>query len=205
MPTSSEDPTGPSDLEERRRSVVEVAARVLTEEGPHALSVRRVADLAGGSTQLVYTLFGGKHGLADALYAEGFTRLATSMTAGLDGIPPGDPERLMALGHGYRRFALAERGFFSVMFGPVIAGFTPRRATREHGRDRTFGLVLQAAQDCLAAGTLGGRDAEDLARMCWATVHGLASLEVVGLLGDGDLGTFVETTLRVPIDAHRRS
>jgi AcrR family transcriptional regulator len=165
------------------RRLLEAAAQVLATDGPQGLSLRRVAALAGGSTQMVYTLFGGKPGLADALYAEGFVRLAAAVTQALEGAPPpGDPERLVAIGRGYRRFAVTEPAFFAVMFGRAIPGFTAHRETRAVGRDSTFGLVVRAAQECLDAGTLVGGPAEELAQRCWATGHGLASLEVAGLL-----------------------
>src|SRR3954468_2005543 len=166
------------DTEARRRQVVEAAARVLAEDGPHGLSLRRIAADAGGSTQIVYTLFGGKPGLADALYAEGFRRLSNAMLANLAAAPPpGDPERLMALGRAYLAFAQAEPAFFAVMFGRAISGFTPTRETRQYGRDCTFGLVVQEAHDCIDAGSLVGATPDTIARICWATVHGIASLE----------------------------
>lgn len=187
----------------RRRDVLEVAARLLAEDGPHALSLRRIAAEAGGSTQLVYTLFGGKPGLADALYAEGFRRLGVAMAHALADAPPaGDPERLMALGRGYRAFALAEPAFFSVMFGRAIPGFTPTRATRGAGRSATLGQVVRATQECLDAGTLVAPDAERLARACWATAHGVAALEVAGLGGE-DAAAVAELALRAPLEAHR--
>ncbi|MCW2614274.1 MAG: transcriptional regulator, TetR family [Frankiales bacterium] len=194
----------PATLEDRRRHVVEIAAQVLATDGPHGLSLRRIATLAGGSTQLVYTLFGGKPGLGDALYAEGFRRLAASMSTAVDvAPPPGDPERLLALGRGYRAFALAEPAFFSVMFGRAIPGFTPARPTRAAGRAATFGQVVTAARECLAAGTLVADDAEELARACWVTAHGLAALEVSGLLAVDDVDAFADVVLRAPVEAHR--
>lgn len=186
----------------RRREVVEAAARVLAEDGPHGLSVRRIATAAGASTQIVYTLFGGKPGLADALYGEGFRRLSEAMSAGLGTAAPGDPERVMALGRGYFGFAQAEPAFFAVMFGRAIPGFTPTRDTREYGRGCTFGKVVDEVQGCLDAGTLAGGSAEELARICWATVHGLSALAAAGMLQLGD-GTLVERALATPLVAHR--
>jgi AcrR family transcriptional regulator len=192
------------DTDARRRQVVEAAARVLAEDGPHGLSLRRIAADAGGSTQIVYTLFGGKPGLADALYGEGFRRLSAAMAAALaDAPPPGDPERLMALGRAYLAFAAAEPAFFAVMFGRAIAGFTPTRDTRAYGRNCTFGLVVTEAQRCLDAGTLTGGSAEDLARICWATGHGIAALEAAGMLHAEDRDAFVEHALATPLVAHR--
>ncbi len=190
--------------DERRQQVLELAARMLVEDGPHALSLRRLAQRAGGSTQLVYTLFGGKLGLADALYAEGFRRLGEAGRQALEHAPPPpDPERLVVIGRAYRRFALQEPALFSVMFGRAIPDFTPTRATREQSRASTFGQVVSTAQQCLDAGTLVGPPAEDLARQCWVTVHGLASLEVAGLLLAADPEAFSEAALRLPVDAHR--
>jgi AcrR family transcriptional regulator len=192
------------DTDARRRQVVEAAARVLAEDGPHGLSLRRIAADAGGSTQIVYTLFGGKPGLADALYGEGFRRLSGAMSAALDAAPaPGDPGRLVALGRAYLAFALAEPAFFAVMFGRAIPGFTPTRDTRAYGRRCTFGLVVEEAQRCLDAGTLTGGTAEDLARLCWATVHGLAALEGADMLHAEDRDAFVEHALATPLIAHR--
>ncbi|MGY1695180.1 TetR/AcrR family transcriptional regulator [Geodermatophilus sp. SYSU D00814] len=197
-------PEPPTD-DDRRTRVVEIAARVLAEEGPHGLSLRRLAAAAGGSTQLVYTLFGGKPGLADALYAEGFRRLGDAVRAAsaADPSPAGDPERLVVLARAYRRFAVAEPAFFSVMFGPAIPGFVPGRTTREQSRERSFGLVVAAAQECLDAGTLHAPDAVTLAQACWTATHGVAALRHAGLL-EGDPEDLGDSLVRTVVDAHRR-
>ena len=136
--------------DERRRPVLEAAARLLAEEGPHGLSLRRIAAEAGGSTQLVYTLFGGKPGLADALYAEGFSRLAATCRTALAACPPpGDPERLLAVGRAYRAFAQDEPAFFAVMFGKAIPDFTPTSATSGRCRADTFGSLVAEVRACL--------------------------------------------------------
>lgn len=193
-----------TDVEDRRREVVEAAARVLAQDGPHGLSLRRIAADAGGSTQIVYTLFGGKPGLADALYGEGFRRLSETMRAGLTAAP-GDPERVIALGRAYLAFARAEPAFFAVMFGRAIPDFTPTRDTRAYGRGCTLGLVVEEVQHCLDAGTMTGGSAEDLARICWATGHGVAALEAAGMLHADDRDAFVEHALATPLVAHRPS
>jgi AcrR family transcriptional regulator len=67
----------------------------------------------GCSTTVLYTMFGGKEGLADALSREGFERLRCR----LDRVPDEDPlARLRALAHAYRANALAERAYYRVMF-----------------------------------------------------------------------------------------
>ena len=191
-------------LDERRRQLVEVAAQVLATDGPHGLSLRRIAALAGGSTQIVYTLFGGKPGLGEALYQEGFRRLGVAMATALEASGPvGDPERLVSLGRGYRAFALAEPAFFSVMFGRAVPGVTPSSAVRAAMRRQTFGRVVTTSQECLDAGTMRAQDALTLATACWVTAHGLAALETAGLLAVDDADAFAERVLRGPVDGYR--
>lgn len=190
------------ELEARRRQIIEVAAAMIVAEGAHGLSLRQLAREVGGSTQLIYTLFGGKPGLADALYGEGFCRLGEAMIAAAEAsAPAGDPERIVAMGRAYRDFARSQPALFSVMFGRAIPGFTPARRTRHEGRSATFGHVVTIVQECLDAGTLTGAGAEEIARVCWLTAHGLAALEAGHLLAVDD--HFVEVALRVPVDAYR--
>jgi AcrR family transcriptional regulator len=177
----------PDDVDDRRTAVLEAAARLYVEEGPHGLSMRKISAAAGGSTQLVYTLFGGKHGLADALYTEAFDRLAQHMDdAGFEDAELGTPARLFRTHVGYRSFATTEPGFFSLMFGRVVPDFRPSIEARTAGRAKTFGRVVEAAQACLDAGTLKGDSALMLAGTCWAATHGLASLEANAVIGVDD-------------------
>lgn len=201
-----------TDTAARRVDVLDAAARLLVEEGPHALSLRRVCAAVGGSTQLAYTLFGGKRGLADALYAEAFDRLARYMDdEGFEQPPPGDPERLLRIARAYRKWALGEPGFFAVVFGRPIPRFTPDPAVLAAGRVKTFDRAVAAAQGCLDAGTLAAADALTLASACWAATHGLSSLETNGVVGGGSdaiigrehADAFAEHLIGLMIGAHR--
>jgi AcrR family transcriptional regulator len=56
-------------------ALLDAAEQLLTESGPDAVSMRRVADLVGASSQVVITHFTNKQGLADGLLRRGFERL----------------------------------------------------------------------------------------------------------------------------------
>ncbi len=90
--------------EAMHRALLDTASRLLVKEGPQALTMRRVAAAAGCSTTVLYTTFGGKSGIAEALYREGFARFYKKLSS----VPPaGDPlERLLALGRAYRENAI---------------------------------------------------------------------------------------------------
>src|SRR5215218_6655034 len=87
-----------------RATVLAAAIKVLRDEGPSGLTVRRLADEIGVSRQVVYTQFGSLGGLIDALYREGFAELCAAgsrLDLGLTGV-----ERLVANALGYRVSAL---------------------------------------------------------------------------------------------------
>jgi AcrR family transcriptional regulator len=163
----------------RREQALEVAAQLLADHGPDALSARRVAAAIGASTQIVYTLFGGMPGLVEALYVEGFRRLAEAMDEA--GGTPGTPEVLCEMGAAYRRFALTNPAFYDVMFGRRFPDWQPSPAARDAAH-ATFTRLVAAWQACLEAGTLVGTTAEEGARLCWSAIHGATSLDLHGLL-----------------------
>jgi len=57
------------------------AADILESEGPDGLSVRRIAAAANVAPMGVYNHFESKFGIVEALYIQGFGRLADAMAA----------------------------------------------------------------------------------------------------------------------------
>ena len=66
-------------IDETGRALLTAAHDLLASDGPTALTVRRIAGAAGVSTMNVYSRFGGKDGVLDELFAEGFRRLGERM------------------------------------------------------------------------------------------------------------------------------
>ena len=161
--------------------VVRAATDLLCQEGPAAVSVRNVASRLGVSYQVVYSRFGGKSGLVDAMVLHGHTLL----TARLDAVtePVGSPERVVALGHAYLEAAFAEPALYQVMFDRPVVGYQPSSASHDAARS-SFRPLREAIAGCWRSGTLRPtstvEDADTLARMCWSSVHGLVSLTLAG-------------------------
>ncbi|NBE53771.1 TetR/AcrR family transcriptional regulator [Streptomyces boluensis] len=159
-----------------RAALIETAARLLSEEGPRALSTRRVATETGCSTMAVYTHFGSMNDLVREIAREGFARLETYLTS-LD--TTDDPVADMAvLGRLYRHNAMTNAHLYEVMFGgSSLSGFQLTDEDRQYGR-YTLANVVHCAQRCIAAGRFPAGDAELVAHQMWTTVHGIASLEL---------------------------
>jgi AcrR family transcriptional regulator len=171
-----------STYDEFRNRLLEVASKLLASAGPESLTVRRIAAEAGCSTQVIYTMFGSKEGLAEALYLEGFERFRRRLEA----VPNrGDPlEHLIALGPAYREAALAEPGYYSLMFERAIPGFVPSERARTLAR-AALNIVDRVVADCISAGYLVPTQPRKIADALWAAAQGALSLERAGHLPDG--------------------
>jgi AcrR family transcriptional regulator len=164
-----------------RRVLLDAASRLLLAEGPQALTMRRVAGAVGSSTTVLYTMFGAKEGLADALYREGFERLRRRLAAVPD---HGDPlARLGAMAHAYRDSALAERAYYGLMFQQAIPGFQPSPASLAAAR-ASLEVLVRAVVAAMDAGELERGDPQAVAEVLWAAVHGAVSLELAGHFPD---------------------
>jgi AcrR family transcriptional regulator len=159
-----------------RPTLVDVAARLLVEEGPQALSTRHIAAAAGSSTMAVYTHFGGMSGLVREIVHEGFARLQRSLT---QVERTDDPIADLALmGRAYRRNAAANLHLYAIMFGgSSLAGFSLTEEDRQYGR-YTLATVVECASRCMSAARFRAGDAELVAHQMWIAIHGLVTLEL---------------------------
>lgn len=176
LSSMSSDPSGPVDV---RRRLLEGAARILDEEGPSALSVRRLANEAGTSTMAVYTHFGAMGGVVDAVATEGFQRLIDHVaTVAVSDDPAAD---LLAMAAAYRQNALENQHLYSVMFGAVSV-----RGRGGHGPDlavahAAFRQLADAIERAMQAGVLRTGDPSAVAAQFWSALHGYTMLELAGM------------------------
>jgi AcrR family transcriptional regulator len=166
-----------------RQGMLDAATRLLTEEGPAALTVRKVAEAVNCSTTLLYSLFGDKDGLSNALYLEGFARLKAefaaefAVSAQLD--KPCGLQRLNQIAQTYHRYAKNNPSYYMVMFGDAMAGFVPPLESRNQAWE-SLAVMIDAFDECMQAGALPRTNPTAAARLLWAAMHGAVSLELKG-------------------------
>src|SRR6187200_1133471 len=123
------------------RALLAAAHRLLAEDGPSALTVRRLAAAAGVSTMNVYSRFGGKDGVIEELFVDGFRRLSAQMAhAPATDDPFAD---LSACRDGYRRFALENPTYYAVMFDRVFPDFAPSERAERAAIEALGGLAAR--------------------------------------------------------------
>ncbi|NEC09975.1 TetR/AcrR family transcriptional regulator [Streptomyces sp. SID7909] len=156
--------------------LLEAAAQLLAEEGPAALSTRRLAAAVGASTTAVYTHFGGKSDLVRAMVKEGFRLLDRRLREVPESSDP--VTDICSLGVAYRCNALEHRHLYGVMFGgAVLGGFSLTTEDRQHGR-YTLNVLVRAVERGMETGRLHPGDAYLVAHQLWVALHGLVTLEL---------------------------
>ncbi|NEA37498.1 TetR/AcrR family transcriptional regulator [Streptomyces sp. SID13031] len=148
-----------TDQPDIRERLLAGAAEVLSTDGVEGLTVRRVVEAAGRSTMCVYTKFGGRSGLMNAVYEQA----ADSLYAVLERSRPVDGSAALGLAAAYRRFALANPGAYALLFDQALPALGIDEPLRGDAIARV-GAFLAAA-------------GESEALRFWALMHGLLALE----------------------------
>jgi len=154
------------------------ASEILESEGPDGLSVRRIAAAAGVAPMGVYNHFESKFGIVEALYVQGFQRLADAMAAMAQIDDPA--EALLEGARAYRALALAHPMAYQVMFMRAVPGFEPSDPALTRCT-RGFEHLVTTVQHAIRAGVIAPGSPTETAQMIWASIHGWVSLELLGL------------------------
>jgi AcrR family transcriptional regulator len=158
--------------------LVEVTARVLAQEGPSAVSARRITGEVGVSTMAIYTHFGGMDELYAAVWREAFRRFGAELERSpLTGDPVAD---WMVQGWGYRHFALSDPHLYQAMFGPGLVGVHQGAPEDSAAATAVFGSLLGRLQRCADAGRFEIPDLFTAGELVWAAVHGQMLIELSG-------------------------
>ncbi|MDT0549463.1 MULTISPECIES: TetR/AcrR family transcriptional regulator [Streptomyces] len=153
-------------LTPRARDIVSAARALLEEEGPEALTMRRLGDRLGIKAPSLYKHFPDKAAVESELIALSLWETAEVLEAA----EAADPGSVPALAEAYRRHALAHPHLYRLTTERPL----PRAALPP-------GLEYRAAAPLLRA--CGGD--EDLARAAWAFAHGMVVLQLNGRFPDG--------------------
>ena len=153
------------ELSPRGQEIVAAARELLEEDGPEALSMRRVAGRLGIRAPSIYKHLPDKQALEHAVISAGFEELAVVFEVALAASDP-----LRALAAAYRRFAREHPHLYRLMTERPLR----RELLRPGAEERAAAPVLRA---------VGGD--EDTARAVWAFAHGMTILELNGRFPPG--------------------
>ncbi|MEO0605417.1 MAG: TetR/AcrR family transcriptional regulator, partial [Myxococcota bacterium] len=158
--------------------ILRAASKLLTEEGPEALTNRRVAEEAGCTTMAIYSRYGSKSGVLEALFHEGLDRIGEAQRSVAADLDPRAAVEAMCVA--FRRTALNYPGHYWLVFGPPPKDFHPSEAARQRAR-RAFEVLVAVVDRAVTAGRSDG-DAERIAFELFAVSHGHTALGLVDLV-----------------------
>ena len=158
-------------------AALRTAARQVLESGnPEDGGLRELSRRIGISATAAYRHFASRDDLMATVAVEGFQELTAALQAAVDG-----PDPAIAIGLAYLEFALAKRGMFRLMFGPLLAQRTKYPALRA--------AATAAFEVIEGAGLVGHepKEFQDTAAMAaWGLIHGLSSLFIENVIPAAD-------------------
>ncbi|WP_036696534.1 TetR/AcrR family transcriptional regulator [Paenibacillus taiwanensis] len=158
-------------------SIIEVAASIMQEYGPEAVTIRRVAEKMECSTKIIYNLFGNKDGLAKQLFLEGCKLLADAFQA--------VPEQtkldlfLWDIGQAYWKFSQNYTSYYMVMFGGAFSEFKPTEESLQ-ATITALQQVITIITKAINQGFITEQDPVLVVNLVWASLHGSIHLYLGG-------------------------
>jgi AcrR family transcriptional regulator len=157
-------------------ALLDQAELLLSSGGPEAVSVRNVAQAAGTTTRAVYTVFGSKDGLIEALAIRGYRTLSELVNAKEPTDAPAS-DLVRAGIDGFRAFAISTPHLFRVTFERVpthvVASPTALRAAGE-----SYDALVRWIRRAQGAGVIDDRPEAEIAFSFHALCQGLAGGEL---------------------------
>lgn len=169
----------PREHDDRTRAALVAAAEELVAAGgPPALSVRAVALAVDTTTRAVYSLFGSKDGLVDALAEQAFRYLGDGLAAAPEtDDPAADVVELGATM--YRRFVTDHPSLYRIAFQRIMPDFDLSPELAEVRRRVWLQLEARFAR-LKDAGLMDDRSVTEAAIEFNAMCEGLANAELRG-------------------------
>jgi AcrR family transcriptional regulator len=170
--------------EEIRTKILDAARGLFARDGYDAVSMRRIADAIEYSPTAIYIHFADKAALMRELCRRDFGRMAEQYRSIQEIADP--VERIRQLGFGYIRFAVTHPNHFRLMFmtKPADEVVMNEREMKEAGHgdpnQDSYALLKLCVQQAIDQGRLRPEltDADLVAQLLWAGVHGVASLHI---------------------------
>jgi len=171
--------------EDLRRKILEAAQQIITTEGFGALSMRKLADRIEYSPASIYLHFRSREHIAQELGEVGFGQLFSAMSAAA-GREKDATDRMRAAAMAYIFFGTSHPETYRLILTGdseyMTAAFAEatQEATQDSAASRFYLLLIEIAEEGTSAGRYkANASAEEIAKMVWAAIHGIVSLQLV--------------------------
>ncbi|WLQ12586.1 TetR/AcrR family transcriptional regulator [Hahella aquimaris] len=208
----------PEEVEQLKRNILDVALRLIVQEGFAALTMRRLGKALGMTAPNLYNYYQSKDEIYVTLMIQGFSKLRAYLMkradAEQDAIARG-----RAIMRGYIEFGLSQPEHYELMFSSHAPKFREYKGTDiEPLSNQEYALSMEVAnfaETCLQSvlDRVGLNASSDQRRTMlielWSLLHGMVSLHLTGntaYLTDTPLETYehiLDLLLQRFVDRHR--
>jgi len=159
-------------------ALLELAVRLIEEEGLRGFSLRKLAARAGVSHAAPYRHFESKDEILFALMMEGHRRLRVALVEAEQACQGDARDKYMAMARAYLDFARRNPDYLRVMFSrEAMAAAMDRKHEKFHGDYDSWGVLEDMVRRCQKEGYFPrSADVGILSLLGWAEVHGLSLL-----------------------------
>lgn len=185
-----------------RARLCEAAAKIYVEEGPAAVTMRRLAGDLGVGTMTPYRYFHNKEEIITAVRTRGLNRFSEALERAL--ASPGDGRtRSRAVRDAYIAFARENTATYRLMFEYPESRRDDPAYRQAH--ERMWHTIAAHVEVMIAEGTVAAdSDAPIIGHQIWASLHGAVMLEIAGMLPPGyDAASLHTRTVSAIFDAAR--
>ena len=157
--------------------ILEAAARILSEEGMEALSMRKIGRAVGVSQAAIYRHYKDKETLVQAVVGSGYTGIV-SILESVSASSRDLDEFLKRALEGYVNWALSDPGTFKAIAlreGGPAAGQVNSLSPGIVAKRRTFQILVGRLEEGMKAGIVERANPEILAQALWMSVFGIAA------------------------------
>ncbi len=169
------------DIEAFRSRICQVAAQLYVDEGPAAVTMRRLAAELGCGTMTPYRFYPSKEAILTAVRSRGMLRFSEALERALDATGDGRA-RSRAVRDAYIGFARSDTATYRLMFEYPELNRDDADYRKAHAR--MWQTIAAHVEVMIAEGSVAA-DAAILGHQIWAALHGAVMLEIAGLLPAG--------------------
>jgi AcrR family transcriptional regulator len=170
------------EAEQRRKGIIKVVRKLIRKGGLGEISLRKVAELAGYSTTVVYSLFQDKATLISQAMGEDLLELTGTMRAASEA-HDAPLDRLRAVARAYVAFGLQHPDEYAFVFMQKRPHAATEAAQVQHGDPAedpyafSRGLFAQWAATCEVSSD--AVDIDLMTQIYWEGIHGFTARQLV--------------------------
>jgi len=155
--------------------LLEVTARIITEEGVEKVTMRALSQQSGVSRAAPYRHFPDKTALLCAVAADGYKKLENRLKIAAEMRSTDALSRFENIAVAYVDFAVSNPSYYRLMFGREDLMKAPTPELRANAK-AAFGVLIEIIQQWQQKNNVINGESFSLPNVLWATVHGLSML-----------------------------